>query len=273
MKSYSQNFNLKGKAALVTGATGILGPNFCHGLAESGANVAVVDIDPEGVKKVAAELREKYGIKTTEVVCDVSNPESVQAMVDQVVATLGGIDILHNNAATKSSDVRAFFASFEEYSLKTWREVMSVNLDGMFLVAQAVGRQMIKQKRGGSIIQTSSIYGLVGPDFRIYEGSEYMGGPISLPAVYSASKAGVIGLTRHLATLWATHNIRVNCVVPGGVGSGQNNEFARRYSERIPMGRMAMADELVGTLIFLASDASSYTTGQVLAIDGGLTAW
>jgi NAD(P)-dependent dehydrogenase (short-subunit alcohol dehydrogenase family) len=150
---------------------------------------------------------------------------------------------------------------------------MSVNIDGMFLMAQAVGRQMLAQGRGGSVIQTSSIYGLVGPDERIYEGSNYLGGPINTPAVYSASKAAVIGLTRWLATRWAKAGIRVNCLVPGGVSSGQNSVFSELYSSRVPLGRMAEAGEIVPALIYLASDASSYVTGQVLAVDGGWTAW
>ena len=151
--------------------------------------------------------------------------------------------------------------------------MMAVNLDGMFLVAQAVGAAMSRQRIGGSIIQTSSIYGIMAPDQRIYRGSRYRGRTINTPAVYSASKAGVIGLTQHLATYWAKDNIRVNALVPGGVESGQNAKFKRRYSLRVPMMRMARADELIGALIFLASDASSYTTGQNITIDGGLAAW
>jgi NAD(P)-dependent dehydrogenase (short-subunit alcohol dehydrogenase family) len=272
-KRYTTLQRLDGKVALVTGATGILGRNFCHGLAELGAAVAVVDLDRQQVEEFAAELSEQYKVAAVGVACDVSSAESVEQMVGQVVSVLGRIDVLHNNAASKSSDIRAFFAPFEEYTLKTWREVTAVNLDGMFLVAQAVGRQLLKQQSGGSVIQTASIYGLVGPDPRIYEGSEYLGGPINTPAVYAATKAAVVGLTRYLATHWAPHGIRVNCLVPGGVGSGQNSEFADRYSARVPLGRMAKAEEIVGAVLFLASDASSYVTGQILAVDGGWTAW
>jgi NAD(P)-dependent dehydrogenase (short-subunit alcohol dehydrogenase family) len=272
-KRYTTLQRLDGKVALVTGATGILGRHFCHGLAELGAAVAVVDLDREVAERFASELTALYNVEAVGVACDVSSAESVEQMVGQVVSSLKRIDILHNNAASKSSDVRAFFAPFEEYTLKTWREVTAVNLDGMFLVAQAVGRQMLTQQGGGSVIQTASIYGLVGPDPRIYEGSDYLGGPINTPAVYAATKAAVVGLTRYLATHWAPHGIRVNCLVPGGVGSGQNSEFADRYSARVPLGRMANAEEIVGAVLFLASDAASYVTGQVLAVDGGWTAW
>lgn len=262
-------FQLGGKVALVTGGAGILGQKFCAGLMQAGAKVAVVDLDAEAAQAVAASL----GDAAVGFGCNVADPESVQACVTAVIERFGVIDILHNNAATKSRDVRAFFAPFEDYSLDTWREVMSVNIDGMFLVAQAVGRHMVERGRGGAIIQTASIYGLVGPDSRIYEGSDYLGGPINTPAVYAASKAAVVGLTRWLATHWAHAGIRVNCLVPGGVSSGQNSVFSERYSERVPMGRMGRDDEMVPALLYLASDASSYVTGQVLAVDGGWTCW
>jgi NAD(P)-dependent dehydrogenase (short-subunit alcohol dehydrogenase family) len=151
--------------------------------------------------------------------------------------------------------------------------MMAVNIDGMFLVAQAISKHMINNEIEGSIIQTSSIYGLVGPDERIYEGSNYLGGPINTPAVYSTSKAAVIGLTRHLSTTLAKYKIRVNTIVPGGIESGQNENFQFNYSKRIPLNRMAKRHEMVGALIYLASEASSYMTGQNLIIDGGLTAW
>ncbi len=144
---------------------------------------------------------------------------------------------------------------------------------GMFLVAQAVGKSMLKRKVAGSIIQTASIYGVVAPDQRIYEGSEYMGRPINSPAVYSASKAGVIGLTKYLASYWGAQGIRVNTLTPGGVESGQNDVFRGRYSARVPLNRMAQADEIADALVFLASDASSYITGQNLIVDGGLSCW
>ena len=262
-------FRLDGKVALVTGGAGILGQKFCAGLAQAGAKVAVVDLEL-ATAQAAAQL---LGDRAWGFGCDVSDPASVQACVTAVVERFGAIDILHNNAATKSRDVRAFFMPFEDYALETWREVMSVNIDGMFLMAQAVGRMMIAGGRGGSVVQTSSIYGLVGPDGRIYRGSDYLGGPINTPAVYSASKAAVIGLTKWLATHWAKDNIRVNALVPGGVGSGQNSVFGDLYAQRVPMGRMATADEIVDPMLFLASPAARYVTGQVLAADGGWTAW
>jgi NAD(P)-dependent dehydrogenase (short-subunit alcohol dehydrogenase family) len=261
--------DLTGQVALVTGGAGILGRHFCAALAGAGARVAVVDLFEDLAGEVAAGI----GPNAAGFVCDVSDPESVKACIAAVMARFGRIDLLVNNAATKTTDLRAFFEPFETYSLDTWREVMSVNIDGMFLMAQAVGREMLASGRGGRMVQTASIYGLVGPDSRIYEGSDYLGGPINTPAVYAASKAAVVGLTRWLATWGGDKGIRVNCLVPGGVSSGQNSVFSERYSQRVPMGRMALAEEMTAPLLFLASEASSYVTGQVLAVDGGWTAW
>jgi NAD(P)-dependent dehydrogenase (short-subunit alcohol dehydrogenase family) len=266
-------FDLAGKVAVVTGGLGILGRDFCRGLAEFGANVAVVDLDGDACSRFAEELNDQSGCAAMGVGCDVANPESVTSMVEQVVSNLGSVHILHNNAASKSHDLGAFFAPLEEYSLAEWRKIMSVNIDGMFLVAQAVGRQMVRQGDGGSIVQTSSIYGIRASDKRIYAGSLYMDRQIGNPAVYSASKAAVVGLTKYLAAYWADEGIRVNTLVPGGVESGQNETFKANYAARVPMGRMARPDEMVGALIFLASDASSYITGQELVVDGGLSCW
>ena len=271
--SYSGLFDLSGKVAVVTGGAGILGQHFCAGLAESGASVAIVDVRESEAQQLARELSGRYQNSVIGVGCDVSDPISVRAMADRVVSEFGAIDILHNNAAAKSDDLDAFFAPFEEYSLDQWREIMSVNIDGMFLVAQAVGKHMVERGKGGSIVQTSSVYGVIGPDNRIYEGSNNLGRQINTPAVYSASKAAVIGLTKYLATYWADKEIRVNTLTPGGVESGQNEEFKRRYSARVPMDRMAQPHDLVGALLYLCSDASSYVTGQNIIVDGGLNAW
>lgn len=264
---------LDGKTALVTGAVGILGKHFCRGLAESGANVIVSDLDETACRAFANELVGEFGIKAIGLGCDITVPGSARDMVARAVDALGDIHILHNNAGGKSKDLNAYFECFEDYSFEEWRSAMAVNIDGAFLVAQAVGKQMVAQGTGGSIIQTGSIYGAMAPDQRIYEGSEYLGRQINTPAVYSASKAAVIGLTEYLATYWAKDGIRVNCVCPGGVESGQNDTFKQRYGSRIPMGRMARAGEMVGAVVFLASDASSYITGQTLLVDGGLSAW
>jgi NAD(P)-dependent dehydrogenase (short-subunit alcohol dehydrogenase family) len=142
----------------------------------------------------------------------------------------------------------------------------------MFVMAQAVGSRMAARGRG-AIVQTASVWGVIAPDQRVYEGSEYMGQAISSPAVYAASKAAVVGLTRHLAAYWGAKGVRVNAISPGGVESGQNETFRARYGARVPLGRMAQADEIADAALFLASDAARYVTGQNLVVDGGLTIW
>ena len=265
--------SLNGKTAIITGGAGILGKHFSEGLASFGSHVVIVDLNKNAAEILASDLTRRYGQQCISIECDVSEPASVNSMVDEVVKQFGDIHVLHNNAASKSSDLEAFFAPFEEYTLDQWREVAKVNIDGMFLVAQAIGKKMVEQNKGGSIVQTASIYGVLGPDSRIYEGSSYMGHSINTPAVYSVSKAAVIGLTKYLATYWAEKNIRVNCITPGGVESGQNDVFKEKYSSRVPLGRMAQPEEMVGALLYLASNASSYVTGQNIIIDGGLSVW
>lgn len=266
-------FSLEGKVALVTGAAGILGTYFCKGLASFGADLVLVDLHQEALDAQAETLRSQHGRRVLPLACDLTDPKAVDAMVHQAVEAMGALHILHNNAASKGPDLRAFFEASESYSPDIWKAIMAVNVDAMFYVAQAVGRHMIERGQGGSIVQMGSIYGLVGPDQRIYEGSDYLGGPINTPAVYAASKGAVIQLTRYLAATWGAHGIRVNTLVPGGVESGQNAAFLKQYAQRAPLGRMAKAEEMVGALIYLASDASSYVTGQTLAVDGGWTAW
>lgn len=265
-------FDLGGKVAVVTGGAGILGRHFVRGLAEHGASVAILDLHAENVDAQAKTIQSDFGNRMLGIACDVADPMAVKAAVGRIEEELGPIDILHNNAATKGASLDAFFAPTEVFELDTWREIMAVNLDSMFLVAREVGGRMVRRRKG-SIVQTGSIYGIMGPDQRIYEGSQYKGRPINTPAVYSASKAGVVGLTGYLAALWGGANVRVNTLVPGGVESGQNDTFTQRYSARVPLGRMARPEEIVGALIYLASDASSYVTGHTLVVDGGLNAW
>jgi NAD(P)-dependent dehydrogenase (short-subunit alcohol dehydrogenase family) len=269
---YRKLFDLTGRVALVTGATGLLGRHFCAALADHGASIAVIDLDQTVTSDFADELQDVFGTSCIGVAADVADPASVKAMAEAVEQNLGAVDILHNNAQALRRDPERYFTPAEAFDLATWRDIMAVNLDGAFLVAQEVGARMARRGRG-SIIQTASIYGVVGPDQRIYEGSEYLGRAINTPPVYSASKAGLMGLTKYFATYWGPRGVRVNTLTPGGVSSGQNEEFDRRYSARVPLGRMAVPDDLTGALVFLASDAAAYVNGQNLIVDGGLTAW
>lgn len=273
MTVYQNMFRLDERVAVVTGAAGILGQEFCLALSRLGAKVVCMYVNADSLQtlkeKLLTQHQESHFLFLT---CDVSNADSVRNAIEKIICQFSHIDILFNNAATKTKNVRAFFTPFSEYSPEIWREVMAVNLDGMFLVAQAVGKYMLARK-AGSIVQLASLYGLIAPDQRIYEGSHYLGGEINTPAVYTASKAGVIGLTKHLAALWGASGVRVNALCPGGVSSGQNGEFNQKYSARVPMGRMAEKMDIVGPALFLAGDASRYMTGQVLYADGGLSIW
>jgi NAD(P)-dependent dehydrogenase (short-subunit alcohol dehydrogenase family) len=272
-KGFSRTlFDLSGRVAVVTGGLGILGRWFCSALADHGAHVAVVDRDPDTCAAFAAQLTAAFRVPAHGYGVNLSDPAAIEPLAERIESEMGPVAILHNNAATKGRSLDAFFEATETFDPDVWREIMAVNLDGAFFVARAFGGRMAR--RGvGSIIQTASIYGIMGPDQRIYEGSEYMGRAINTPAVYSASKAGIVGLSAYLATLWGAKGVRVNTLTPGGVSSGQNVVFDARYSARVPLGRMAQAEEITGALVFLASDASRYVTGQNITVDGGLSAW
>jgi NAD(P)-dependent dehydrogenase (short-subunit alcohol dehydrogenase family) len=257
-------FDLDGKRILLVGATGVLGRAYAEALAKTGARLAIADLASSGVMSLAE------GIGAIGIEMDVTNEASVRDGVRVAVDVLGGLDGAVSNAAAtgellmKEGDA---FAPFENYPLSTWQQTLDVNLTGSFLVARECGRSM-REGDGGSLVLVSSIYGIVGPDHRIYEGQPFK----SFPG-YSASKAGVIGLTRWLATWWGEAGIRVNCLTPGGTFNDHDEVFANAYGRRTPMGRMARREELVGMVIFLLSDASSYCTGQNYIVDGGFSAW
>jgi NAD(P)-dependent dehydrogenase (short-subunit alcohol dehydrogenase family) len=264
-------FDLTGKTAVVTGGTGILGSLYCRRLAEAGAQVVVADLSGERCKKLASELSTRTGNAALGLSVDLSDELSVKNWSKKIIDSYGHTDIIVNNAAAKSP---GFFAPLDTFALADWNQVMAVNVTGMFLVIRELGPSMAARGRG-SIINVSSIYGVVGPDQRIYEGSWYeeLGGAINTPLIYSATKGAVISMTRYLAAYWGPKGVRTNTLSPGGVSSGQNSTFSEKYSARVPLGRMATAEEMVGALLFLAADASSYVNGQNIIVDGGLVAW
>ncbi len=273
MNSILEKFDLTGRSAVVTGGAGLLGKEFCRTLAQAGAQVVVADLNVAAAQAVAEDLQHE-GLKASAVGLDVTAPESVDEMVQTTLAAYQHLDILVNSAAMdpKFDDAHqgGHIANFEDYPLSAWRQALDVNLTGMFLCCQAAARQMLTRKQG-TIINICSIYGLVGPDQRIYQSP---GKPVQYkPAYYSVTKAGVLGLTRYLATYFADRAIRVNALTPGGVFNSHDEEFVRAYAAHTVLGRMAQRDEMNGALLFLASDASSYMTGANLVVDGGWTAW
>ena len=269
-------FDMKGKSAIVTGGAGLLGQEFCRTLAEAGAGVVVADLDSKKAEMLADQLRQA-GYQATTATVDITQPESVQAMVETALNSFGRLDVLVNSAALDPKfDPQAMAkmgqvsGAFEDYPLEQWKQALDVNLTGLFLGCQAAVRPMLKQG-GGVIINICSMYGLVGPDQRLYQRDGLQ--TAFKPVYYSVTKAGVLGLTKYLATYYAGKNIRVNTLTPGGVYNGHDDTFLKAYSTRAVMGRMANKDEMNGALLFLASDASSYMTGANLVVDGGWTVW
>ena len=275
-----EKFDLTGKNTLVVGGRGFLGRRFCAALAEFGAKVYSADLPQPSL----AAARDDSAIADDQTIeqytCDVTDPESVKQMVENVAATAARIDVLVYSVTAKPKD---FYVPFTECSLEGWQLVMRAELDGLFLATQAVGKLM-ERAGAGSMIFLSSIYGIVGNDQHIYEGSNlhelYVGDNASETKqiyshpVYAAAKGGVISLTRFLAAYWGDNNIRVNCISPGGLAHpGENEEFLRRYSARVPLGRKAGLNDVSGAVVYLASDASAYVTGHNLVVDGGWTAW
>ncbi len=257
-------FDLGNRVALITGGTGVLGTVFAETLASQGADIVLLDVDESKCALRAREIAESTGRRVLGIAADVASEDDVKNSVNLAEKTLGRIDILVNNAAAQPAGM---FAQMEDYPLEVWNRVMAVNLTGHFLMSRAVGPLMVRNGRG-SIINISSIYGVVAPDQRIYDGLGF-----NTPPAYAASKAGVLGLTRYLATYWSNKGIRVNALTPGGVFRDHQEPFLTRYSSRVPLGRMADQKELRGAILYLASDASSYVTGQNLIVDGGLTTW
>ncbi len=269
-------FDLKERVAVVTGGVGLLGAEFCKTLAEAGASVVVVDLNGDAAKKVADALT-KSGYRAKAIQTDITKPDSVKAMAASILSDFGRLDILVNSAALDPKfdpDAAAKGiapGAFEDYPLEQWNAAMNVNLTGMFLVTQACVKPMIVQGKKGSIINICSTYGLNGPDQRIYikDGKRVAFKPV----YYTVTKAGVMGFTKYLAAYYAESEIRVNALTPGGVFNNHEDYFVKNYSAKTILGRMAKKDEMNGALLFLASDASSYMTGNNVVVDGGWTAW
>ncbi|MEA4907841.1 MAG: SDR family oxidoreductase [Chloroflexi bacterium] len=273
MSDIFEKYRMNGRTVIVTGGAGLLGKQFCTTLAQAGANVVVADLNEAAAENVCAGLRQS-GYPALPVQVNVTDPDSTRGMVDAALSAFGRVDVLVGSAAMDpkfdSEHEGQHGNTFEDYPLEAWKQALDVNLTGLFLCAQAVARPMVAQEYG-VIINICSTYGLVGPDQRIYERP---GKPTQYkPVFYSVTKAGVLGLTRYLATYYAGKNIRANALTPGGVYNHHDELFEHNYSARAVMGRMAKPDEMNGAILFLASEASAYMTGANLVVDGGWTAW
>ncbi len=266
-RTVAQLMSLEGRVALVTGGAGPLGEVLALTLAELGARVVVVDKDDDASKAAAARLTETTGGDHLGIGADLMAPGAAQRVVDAVAEAAGRLDVLVNNAAfTGTSGVPGYAVPFEQQTDEAFLAAATLNLQAPFSLVRCA-LDLLRASGHGSVVNVSSIYGLVGPNMRLYDGTT-MGNP----AAYGATKGGIGQLTRYLATVLAP-DVRVNAIAPGGIERGQDPQFLERYSALAPLGRMATEEDMRGAVAWLAGDGAAYVTGQVIAVDGGWTAW
>ena len=244
--------NLKDKIIIVTGGNGLLG------------NEIILQLKKQGALVINLEINIKTNDELTEVECDITNTKSIINSIDLILKKYSKIDGLVNNAYPRTSD---WGNKFEDVKIESWKSNVDMQMNSIFYLSQRV-LEIMQNQKFGSIVNMASIYGVVGPDFSLYENTE-----MTMPAAYAAIKGGVINFTRYLASYYGKYNIRVNCISPGGIYNNQSEIFVKNYERKVPMNRMGDPKELEGALLLLASDASSYITGQNFLIDGGLTIW
>ena len=267
MKSIKELMNLQGRVALITGGGGHIGAAMCEALAELGATIVVLDVAEEPCIDVARRIHQTYGVETMPLVIDLTDEEAVRSVPESIVEHFGRLDILVNCAAlVGTSDLKGWATPFMEQRSDTWRLALEVNLTAPFVLVQASAEALVASGHG-SVVNIGSIYGMVGPDMRLYEDTA-----VGNPAAYAASKGGLLQLTRWLATVLAP-DVRVNAITSGGVWRNQPEDFHERYMARTPLRRMATEEDLKGAVSYLASDLSAYVTGHNLVVDGGWTAW
>jgi NAD(P)-dependent dehydrogenase (short-subunit alcohol dehydrogenase family) len=256
-------FDLTGKVVVVTGGAGLIGGELARGLSDHGASVFIAEVDSKRADQTCAALSNQDR-DLRAVGLDVTNIDSISACIDNVLRqSNGNVDTWINCAYPKTKD---WGSALEAIPAESWRKNVDGQLNGYCFCCQKVAEQMKKQGKG-SIINFASTYGMVGPDFSIYEGTE-----MTMPAAYAAIKGGIINFTRYLAAYYGAHGVRANSISPGGVFDHQPNTFVKKYSEKTPLKRMANESDFTGAAVYLASDASSYVTGHNLVVDGGWTA-
>ena len=267
MTTLSQLMDMREHRVLITGATGYLGQVMAETLAEVGADLILVDRPGSNFIELENRLINTWHVKAYSLACDLESENDRNTLIARVKSDGLGLSGLINNAAfVGSSNLQGWVAPFEEQTIETWRRAFEVNLTAAFHISQSFAPEL-RASTNGNIINIASIYGEFGPDWSLYEGTA-MGNP----AAYSASKGGLLQLTRWLATTMAP-NVRVNAISPGGVFRGQPKQFVDRYVAKTPLARMATEDDFRGAVAYLATGLSRYITGQNLNVDGGWGAW
>jgi NAD(P)-dependent dehydrogenase (short-subunit alcohol dehydrogenase family) len=266
-------FSLEGEVAVVTGASGFLGPVWIEGLLSAGANVFAIDHPKAEITGNLQKILNRFESDRVYLArADVRDRSALEKCCSRCLDIFDTPSVLVANAGIDSPPTgtgKGF--DLQDIPFEVNREIFEVNTLGLFLTIQVFGGRMVEAGQG-SIINIGSLYAGVSPDMRFYDHIQ-TDPPFLKPPAYGASKAAVVNLTKYLATLWASKGVRVNTLSPGGVLGGQDDEFKRKFCSRVPLGRMAVASDLCGPLLFLASKASSYVTGIELVVDGGFTAW
>jgi NAD(P)-dependent dehydrogenase (short-subunit alcohol dehydrogenase family) len=257
-------FDLEDKIVVIGGATGLLGREICTGFVQQGSKVVIASRNRERGKALEKTLREKGNGKAVYCRLDIAREKSVDQLIRFVMGRFSGIDVFINCAFPRTKD---WMLNVEKVPYKSIRENMSDHLGGYYLCTQKMAMAMKPQKRG-SIINFSSIYGMVGPHFAIYKGTK-----MTCPPAYPLIKGGIVAMTKYFATYFAKDDIRVNCICPGGIFDHQDDRFVARYQQLTPLGRMGKPEDVVSIVLMLASDTSSYITGQSIMDDGGWTTW
>ena len=242
---------LENKVIIVTGGSGLIGQKI------------VQQIKADGGISINAEINVKDDLENGMIQCDITSETSIALTIEKVISNYGRIDGLVNNAYPRTSD---WGKKFEDIAFESWKQNVDMQMNSVFMFCQQV-LKIMKVQKSGSIVNISSVYGTVGPDFTVYDGTE-----MTMPAAYSAIKGGVINFSRYLASYYGPFGIRVNCVSPGGIFDNQPQQFVSNYEKKVPMRRMGLPEDIAAPVAFLLSDEAAYITGQNLMVDGGWTA-
>jgi NAD(P)-dependent dehydrogenase (short-subunit alcohol dehydrogenase family) len=260
---FPNRFQLKGRIAVVTGGAGLIGTAICQAFAQAGAKVYIAEINAKSGRDLKKTLVSQK-CSAEYISLDITSEASIKSAISQMLRRERKIDIWVNNAYPRTAD---WGNKIEEIKASSLKKNVDMHMNGYFLCCQNAVKEM-KKRKSGVIINMGSHYGILGPNFSVYEGTK-----MTMPAAYSLIKGGIVNFSRYLATYCAPYNIRVNALCPGGIFDNQPDSFVERYKKLVPLNRMGCPEDIAGAALFLASDASAYVTGHVLMVDGGLSAW